>query len=484
MQKTMETIIANVESRISEVMEQWNVEGLSLGIVKDGQTVLAKGYGRRDKAAEKDMTEKTVLPIGSATKSFTALALGMLVDEGKLDLDKPVKDYIPWLELYTPELTEHVTARDLLCHRTGTARYDAAAVFCTDDDREKMVRDLKYYQTFAPLGQAFQYSNQMVMLAGYLVEAVTGKSWEEFVKERILEPLGMQESDFYVEQIEKNEDYSKGYVFTGTDNMETAYLPLRGVGPAGSIISTASDMNRYLLFQLGDGTWEDRRLVSKNLLEQMHDVQMHGSPYLWKLPEIETADYGLGWFVDTYRGHKMVSHGGNTLGFSSIVALLPEENLGICVQTNANSSFLVNDLVYRIVDQVLGAEDTNWTERLQTEVGNLFAGMAAAQEQHVKDKIQGTQPSHPIEEYAGTYTHPAFGTFLVEEKEGALSGALNGFPAVFSHYHYEIYDVTLITMGLTLPARFLTGWDGKISGFEVILESMPGIEPVVFSKDI
>lgn len=482
MEKTMEAIITDLEGRIYEIMDQWHVEGLSLGIVKDKETILAKGYGKRDKMEGLDMTEKTVLPIGSATKSFTALALGMLADEGKLDLDKPVKSYIPWLELYTPDLTEHVTARDLLCHRTGVARYDAAAVFCTDDNREKMVRDLKYYQTFAPLGEAFQYSNQMVMLAGYLAEVLSGKSWEQFVKERIFEPLGMKESDFFVEQIQKYEDRSKGYVFTGTDSMETEYLPLRGVAPAGSIISTALDMNRYMQFQLGDGTWEGQRLISREILEQMHSVQMHGTPYLWKLPEMETADYGLGWFVDTYRGCRMVSHGGNTLGFSSLVTLLPEKNLGICVQTNANSSFLVNDLTYRIVDQVLGAEDTDWTERLQTEVGNLYAGMAAAQEQHEKEKIQDTRPSHPLEEYPGTYMHPAFGKLAVEEKEGAFSGALNGYPALFTHYHYDVYDVTLPTMGLTLPARFLTGWNGKISGLEVILEGMPGIEPAVFER--
>lgn len=137
--EAMERMQSMIDAKMETLMETWHVEGLSLGIVKDGQVILEKGYGKRNKTENLDMTEKTVLPIGSATKSFTALSLAMLADEGKVDLDQTVKTYIPWLELYNDELTEHVTVRDLLCHRTGLPRYDAPAVFCTKDDRKEMV---------------------------------------------------------------------------------------------------------------------------------------------------------------------------------------------------------------------------------------------------------------------------------------------------------------------------------------------------------
>lgn len=481
--EAMERMQSMIDAKMETLMETWHVEGLSLGIVKDGQVILEKGYGKRNKTENLDMTEKTVLPIGSATKSFTALSLAMLADEGKVDLDQTVKTYIPWLELYNHELTEHVTVRDLLCHRTGLPRYDAPAVFCTKDDRKEMVEDLRYLQPNAQMRTVLQYSNQMVMLAGYLVEVLSGKTWEQFVKERILEKLGMNQTDFFAEKLEEFQDHAKGYVFTGTENMQTEYLPLRGLGPAGSIVSTAGDMNQYLLFQLGDGTWKGERLVSQKYMEQMHEVQMLGSPYLWKLPEIEEANYGLCWFVDRYRGQRMVSHGGNTLGFSSLVTMLPRQNFGVTVLTNSNSSFLVNDLTYRILDEVLGATQTDWTMRLQTELGNLFGGMAAAQEQHEKARVVDTKVSHPLEAYAGTYTHPAFGAFCVQAGKEGLTGTLNGFQALFRHYHYDVYDVTLTLMGLTLPVRFLTGWDGVINGLQVILEGTPGINPVTFNKE-
>lgn len=478
----MKQILDHMESKMDSLMESWHVEGLSLGIVKDGQVVLAKGYGYRDRAAGLEMTGKTVLPIGSATKSFTALALGMLADEGKVDLDKTVKSYIPWLKLYNAQLTENVTVRDLLCHRTGIPRHDAEAVFCTDYDRKKMVEGLAYLQPNAQMRTVLQYSNQMVMLAGYLVEVLSGKTWEQFVQERILDKLGMTQTDFFAEKLEEFPDHSKGYAFTGTDNMETEYLSLKGLGPAGSIVSNAEDMNQYLLFQLGDGSWNGERLVSQSYMRQMQETQMIGSPYLWRFPEMEEANYGLCWFVDRYRGQKLVSHGGNTLGFSALVTMLPGQNLGVAVLSNANSNFLVNDLTYRILDQILDVPEEDWTARHQAEMGKLFAGMAAAQEQHVKNKVPGTSPSHPLESYAGTYVHPGFGSFAVQAADGGLTGTLNGFQALFQHYHYDVYDIILTLMGLTVPARFLTGWDGAITGLEVIFEGTPGIAPVVFEK--
>ena len=178
----------------------------------------------------------------------------------------------------------------------------------------------------------------------------------------------------------------------------------------------------------------------------------------------------------------MVSHGGNTLGFSSLVTMLPEENFGVAVLTNANSSFLVNDLTYRILDEILGAAEEDWTARHQTEMNQLFGQMAAAQEQHAKSKVEGTSPSHPLETYAGTYVHPGFGTFAVQTAGDGLTGTLNGFQALFQHYHYDVYDIVLTLMGLTVPARFLTGWDGAVTGLEVILEGAPGVDPVVFGK--
>ena len=482
MSQNLEKICSSMEDRVNGLLKQWNLPGVSAALVENGKTVLCDGYGSRDLKENLEMTKATRIPIGSATKSFTALALGMLADEGKLDWDEPVCSYIPWLRLADPVAEKRVTARDLMCHRSGIAKYDAHAVFCTKDDRKEMVEDLKYLQFGSDFRTTLQYSNQMVMLAGYLAEVLSGKSWEDFVQERILDELGMKDTSFFVEKIEESDEFSRGYLFTGTDHMQTEYLPLRGVGPAGSIVSTAEDMAKYLQFQLGDGTWNGKRLLSSENLQMMHTPQVIGTPYFWKFDEVTETNYGLGWFTDRYRGTRMVSHGGNTLGFSSLVTLLPEKNFGIALLSNGNSNFMIYPLTYMILDEVLEAGNGNWNERFQTTLGAVFAGMAEGQKQLAEAKIPDTSVSHPIQEYAGEYVHPGFGTLALQEQDGQLSGTLNGFTALMTHYHYDVFTLMLPLMGLSLQAQFLSGFDGKVTGIDVQMEPMPGIGPVRFIK--
>lgn len=482
MSAQFETILTTMDSKVSEMLKLWNLPGVSVTLVQNGETIFSRAYGSRDIAADLPMTTSTHLPIGSVTKSFTALALGMLCDEGKLDWDKPVCEYIPWLKLADSVAEKNVTARDLMCHRSGLAKYDAHAVFCTKDDRKSMVEELQYLQSAAPFRSVLQYSNQMVMLAGFLVEVLSGMSWEDFVQKRILDELGMADTSFYAEKLEEIEDHSRGYVFTGADYMQTEYLPLRGVAPAGGIVSNAADMEKYLKFQLGDGSWNGKTLVSASQLQMMHTPQMDGTPYFWQLPEISEAKYGLGWFTDIYRGVPMVSHGGNTLGFSSLVTLLPEQNFGISLLTNGNSNFMIYPLTYMILDAVLGFEDNSWNEKFQATIGGIFAAMAEGQKAMTAMQIPGTSVTHPMEEYTGTFTHPAFGTLILQENGGQLSGTLNGFGTMMMHFHYDFFNLMLPTMGLSLPAQFGYGMDGKISFLDVTFEPTPGVAPVRFLK--
>lgn len=482
MNQNLEKICSSMNDRVNSLLKQWNLPGISVAIVEDGKIALCDGYGSRNLKENLEMTKETHLPIGSVTKSFTSLALGMLADEGKLNWDEPVCSYIPWLKLADPVVEKRVTARDLMCHRSGIAKYDAHAVFCTKSSRKEMVEDLKYLQFGADFRTVLQYSNQMVMLAGYLVEVLSGKSWEDFVQERILDELGMEDTSFFVEKIEEFDDFSRGYIFTGTEYMQTEYLPLRGVGPAGSIVSTAEDMAKYLQFQLGDGTWNGRRLISNENLQMMHSPQMIGTPYFWRFDEVTETNYGLGWFTDLYRGRRMVSHGGNTLGFSSLVTLLPEKNFGIALLSNGNSNFMIYPLTYMILDEILGAEKGQWNERFQTTLGAIFSGMAEGQKQIAEAKIPETSVSHPIQEYAGEYFHPGFGTLMLQEQAGQLSGTFNGFTAIMTHYHYDVFTLMLPLMGLALQAQFLSGFDGKINEVAIQMEPAPGIEPVSFRK--
>ena len=480
----METLLHELDGILEELLKQWNVAGMSVALVKDGRLLDARGYGKRDLEKGLPMTGSTMMPIGSITKSFTALALGMLADEGKLDWDKPVRTYIPWLKLMDPVTAERVTVRDLLCHRTGIPRYDLQVAFCALEDRKAQIETFQYLQPSADFRTVLQYSNQMVTIAGYLVEVLSGQSWESFVKERIFDKLGMERTDFEMASLAKYDDTSKGYVFTGTGQAESGYMHLGALAPAGGIVSCASDMARYALFQLGDGTWEGTRLISKENLNMMHTHQMIGSPYFWSFEELQSADYGLCWFTDIYRGKKMVSHGGNTNGFSSQLTLLPESGFGLVALSNATSSFSVNVLSNLLSDKVLGVREIpDWNARYQEIFTGMMNGALEGMKQRAEARIPDTSPSHPLSEYCGSFSNPGFGSFSIEEKDGALTGKWNGFDALFTHYHYDCYDMTLPFMNAVLPVRFESGADGHIHSLSVPVEPTPGIDPVVFIKN-
>ncbi|NMA48710.1 MAG: serine hydrolase [Tissierellia bacterium] len=473
--------LQDIDILIENTMKEWHVPGLAIGIVKDNEVVLSKGYGYSNVSNNLKMTDTTVLPIGSATKPFTALALGMLVDEGILNWDKPVKEYIPWFKMYDYFTTDRITTRDLLCHRSGLPHYDIHGIF-TSKTRKQIIEDLQYLQPSVDFRTALQYQNHMFLTAGYLLEMITGKTWEHFVQERILDKLNMKNSNFSVEELNKLPEHSKGYLFNGADIVETDYLPLVAMAPAGAINSSVKDMINFILLQINNGNFNEEQLISEANLTQMRSPQMNGTPYLWKLDEIEFASYGLGWFVDMYRGHQMISHGGNTKGFSSLMTLIPKKNLGIIILSNLDTNFGIYSMTYTILDRILGLDKINWSPKIKSEVDKLFSMMGLAQEKKVKDRIANTKPSHPLKDYAGEYTHPGYGTITIELNGDTLEGKYYLSDLSISHYHYDIFEITFTLMGIQSLISFNTDEQGAINSFSANFEPTPGIDPAIFKK--
>lgn len=472
----------SVKQYVEKVMQDYAVPGMSVAVVKAGKVESVEGYGVRNIETQAPMTKDTVLPIGSTTKSFTAVALSMLVDEGKLSWDEPVKTYLPELKLSDKYLTDNVTTRDLLCHRTGIPRYDMQTAFYTLDDWKEQLKTFEYLQTCKPFRTKLQYSNQMVALAGHLVDVLTDLSYEDFIRERIFKPLGMTRSDFEVDALANYEDASKGYVFTGEAHVEPPYLHLGAFNPAGGIVSTAADMANYMLFQLGDGTFDGKRLVSEENMKEMHTHQMIGSPYFWDFEEVQCAEYGFGWMTDIYRGRKMWSHGGNTNGFSSQLALVPSQNYGIVALSNATSSFSVEALSNYAIDEDLGITDIpDWSSRYQEIFNKMMGEAMEGMQKRAEAKDPDAGLSLDLSAYAGTYTNPGFGTIELAVAEGALAGTFNGNPTMFNHYDHDEFDMLLPAMGAQLPATFRLE-DGAVSGVSVVIEAEPGITPELFVK--
>ncbi|WP_244918744.1 serine hydrolase domain-containing protein [Paenibacillus dendritiformis] len=278
---------------IRQQMEQWKVPGLSIAVIQGQQIVMAEGFGLRNVEQGLEVTPETLFAIGSCTKAFTAMSAGMLVDEGKLDWDRPVKEYLPNFKLYDSIATERITIRDMLCHRSGLPRHDLMW-YNAPFTREEIIERLQYLEPNHDFRSKWQYNNLMYMAAGYLVGQLAGVPWEQWVQERIFAPLRMDNSNFSIDEMERHPNAAVPYIDKDNQVQATAYRNLDVIGPAGSINSNVMEMANWVLLQLNQGTFQGQQLVTEGSIATMHTPQMPcGSSHFWK-KELPICTYGLG----------------------------------------------------------------------------------------------------------------------------------------------------------------------------------------------
>lgn len=430
--------IADLEEFLVEVMADWEVPGLGLAVVRNGEVVLARGYGKRDIAADLPVTAQTLFAIGSSSKAFTTFAMGQLVDEGVLDWDTPLIRYLPGFQLEDEYAAAHLTPRDMVCHRSGLPRHDLAWYNRADLGPAELFERLVAFSPNRELRQQFQYNNMMFVTAGHLVATLRGVSWEDTVREQILDPLGMRRSNFTVVDSQADPDHALPYAEREDALERIPFRDISNVGPAGSINSCPEEMARWLLAHLGGGEVDGKRLIEASTVREMHTPQMVlGS--LPTEPELAPACYGLGWFIDGYRGHLRIQHGGGIDGFTALVTLFPNDDLGICALTNKNGNPLPEFVVRAIADRVFGLEHRDWSgEALKRR--ELQKQAAEEGEEHDEaERIQGTSPHHALADYAGEYLHPGYGSLDVTLVEEALWLTYNGISAPLEHWHFETF---------------------------------------------
>lgn len=475
--------MADFDKFVAQAMQDWKVPGVAIAIVKDGAVLQSKGYGLRDVAHGQPVTTRTLFPIASITKSFTVATLASLSSEGKLDWDKPVRDYLPEFRLYDDVLTARVTPRDLVTHRTGLPRHDAAW-YNVELERPAIIDMLRYLEPSKDLRRQFQYNNLMFVTAGYLGGKLAGSSWEDAVRGRVFAPLGMTSSNFSVEDSKKSPDYAHAY--QKDDKEEVHEIPILNaddVGPAGSINSNLEDMTRYLLMYLNEGRSGDKQVIAKSDIRQMTSPQMI-IPSAGVDPELGFANYGMGLFVTSYRGHKFVNHGGNLDGFSLLLSFLPDDHVGCIVFTNMDATQLREVLTYNIYDRLLGLEPAEWNHRL---LNRYLAGKKAEDEAKEKNYVprrDGTHPSHDIAEYVGEYSHPAYGTIQIARAGDGTDLELryHNFKSTAVHWHYDQWKVPQNALDRLerTDLMFNTDWQGYISGLSVPME--PQVRDIVFAR--
>jgi CubicO group peptidase (beta-lactamase class C family) len=429
--------ISETKIFINRMMKQWKVPGLAILIIKDGRIVLQEGFGYRNIKKNLKVTPDTVFAIASCTKAFTTLAMSILVDEKKLEWNKPVRDYLPEFKLFDPVATERMTPCDLVTHRSGLPRHDAIW-YKSSETRKELFQRLPNLEPNKDFRSLYQYNNLMFMAAGCVVEEISGMSWEKFVSKRILQPLQMNHTNFSVIDSQKSSDYALGYEIKNKTLRMAPFVNIDALGPAGSMNSTISDMTKWVLFQLNQGKIGKKKLISLEQLGEMHSPQMTiKEPVSYN--ETQHRNYGMGWVIRLYRGHKIVYHTGSMDGFSSYASFLPQENMGIAILTNLDSTSLPFVIAYSLFDKMLGFKKVNWIQRIKKEDKNEKKETTDKKIKFAKDRKKGTRLSHPIQEYIGEFENRGYGIVTVKQKKKNLVMRYNMRTFQAGHYHFDTF---------------------------------------------
>ncbi len=454
-------------------MKDWNVPGLALAVVKDGKVIHSNTYGYRDLKQRLPVTPRTLFGIGSITKSVTVLALATLVEEGKLDWDKPVREYLPEFRLWDPAASERATTRDLVTHRTGLPRHDAVW-FNSARTRQEMFESLRYLEPSKDFRTTYQYNNLMFMAAGYLAGRIAGVSWEELARRRVLEPAGMRSVNFSVRESERSGDFARHYGEARSKLEETPFRVIDEVGPAGSINANLEDMIRYLEYHLKDSAPGLREMRKPQTLMPAG-----------ALPEFEgfgTNSYGMGLFLTTYRGHELVYHTGTIGGYHALLSYLPKDRMGVVLLQNRLARPVPQILSLRIYDQLLGLPPIDRVNAFKAADRKQSAEEEKARQASDARRKPGTKPSHALPEYAGRFEHPAYGVMEIKVESGRLVMRRYLDSCILTHYHYDVFETPESDQNPIsgLKIRFLTGVEGDVDQVAIKLE--PTVKEIVFTR--
>jgi len=438
--------LAGFDDYMAKVLKDWNGPGIGVGIVVGDKLVFAKGYGYRDYEKKLPFTAGTVCPIASNTKLFTAVAAGMLVEEGRLTWDRPVRESVPTIRFNNETLNNTVTLRDMLSHRTGITRHDTIW-YKSDFTRKELFDRLKYLEPQEPMRQAFLYNNLMFAGVGYLIELQSGKTWEQFVRDRILQPLDMKSTGYTIADMVKQPEHGVGFT-EKRDSFDLYRLPyyedIEGVAPCGAVVSNIEDLSHWLIALMNDGQYRGRQVLPADVLRQTLQPAI-GLPNtaaeqrgFW---EVLNAAYGMGRQTAAYRGHLVTYHGGDLPGFHSQVSFLPRERIGVVVFVVGNHTApLYNYVTYNVYERLLGLDQTPWIERgLDIRLKNKAAG-TQARKKAGEDRVPNTKPSHALTDYVGDYENPAYGLLKIGLSGNELRFDFHKMKMPMTHFHYDRFD--------------------------------------------
>jgi CubicO group peptidase (beta-lactamase class C family) len=473
---------ADLDAWVARVQQRFEVPGIAVAIVKDGKLVHAEGYGVRNLARPEPVDAHTLFGIASNSKAFTAAAIAILVDEGKLSWDDPVQKHLPQFQLADPYVTREVTIRDLLSHRTGLGLGAGDLLYWPDTTftRAHVVTAARHLPLVSSLRSRYAYNNLGFVVAGEIVQVVSGKPWEDFVRERILAPLGMSETRISSRGLDPATanlavPHSKGWRLEGT---------LKPIPPtedqvwaaAAGLKANVTDLAKWVTLQLNSGRLPNGgSLFSEKQAAEMWSAQIpirisDPDPAL-KATKPNFAAYGLGWSLRDYQGRKIVTHSGGLTGMVTLTLLVPQEKLGILVLTNQEEGGALQSIAYHILDHYLALQPADWIEAYATAAANTRKKANDKEAKAFAGRLPNTQPALPLSAYAQNYTDPWYGKLAVELRDNRLYLRSQGTPIMhgpLEHFHLNTFVVRW--QDQTIPdayVHFEVLPDAKVSGIRM-----------------
>jgi CubicO group peptidase (beta-lactamase class C family) len=419
---------ADLDDYVARAMKTFDVPGMAVAIVKDGKVVVSKGYGVRKLGEAAPVDQNSLFGIGSNTKAFTAAALATMVDDGKIAWDDPVYERLKGFEMYDPYVSKEMRIRDLLCHRSGLGLGEGDLMFWphTTFTRDEVVERLRFLKPATSFRTTYAYNNLMFVTAGQVVAEVSGKSWDDYLREKIFLPLGMNSTNTSTNAFREGENWARPHSKV-EGRLQTIPLEnLDNAGPAGSINSSVADMSKWLLLQLNHGEipGTGARIFSEKSSHEMWAQQMivpiGEAPPELKALQAQFAGYGMGWALRDYKGRKLIGHSGGVAGFVTRVMLVPQENLGVVILTNAEESGAFQSVLFHILDSFLGGPTQDYIlafkaleDKSQKEAGETMAKASQA-------RAADSKPSLALEKYSGDYSDPWYGKVTIRQENGGL----------------------------------------------------------------
>jgi len=435
----------SLETFIDTMMMDFDVPGLSIGIVQNDSIIYCKGFGLRDVGKDLSVDENTIFGIGSISKSFTALTLGILVDEGKINWDDKVRDYIPYFELYEPYVSENFTVRDLLTHRSGLKFVSGGMLlYHTDFSRADIIKRLKYLKPVSGFREIAAYQNVMYLVVAEIVQEVSGMSWDDFLQIKVFDKTGMENSTSVSTQRDKITNIAQPHIWDEHFKKQAIeHESCNNIASVGFIYSSAKEMSNYMRLLLNNGVYENDTIVSSKVVNEIFKPQIHYQSLPAPIHN-EFTSYGFGWWLTPKNGHKIIDHSGGIDGMSANLIMIKDLNFGVIVMTNTDelAAYL---LTFKVLEQVLNDGSYDIYVKVKSWRDDRLERKKRSALELEATRINGTKPSLSLKSYTGIYTDQMYGDITISKLDDEVLEISFSHSPVFrgilKHWHYDTFQV-------------------------------------------